>query len=179
MFTIFLKHSCLLKCDESSCSLGAKRDSSPDPIKTWAKSIWLLLIQLGSFGRVSDIQCTDSSSEWLWNLMFWKEMHLFAYEILSKFQAFELKHRYEDKFVRCICMVSANYMEFVFLFLWGFLELQGIYIFLTLRIYWNYILRTRFSLSVLVATTRLSKFLLLKTSHARLLHLLCTDSKAS
>lgn len=53
--------------------------------------------------------------------MFWKEMHLFAYEILSKFQAFELKHRYEDKFVRCICMVSANYMEFDFLFLWGFL----------------------------------------------------------
>lgn len=38
-------------------------------------------------------------------------MPLFAHEILSKFQAFEVKHGYEDKFVRCSCMVSANYME--------------------------------------------------------------------
>jgi len=30
-FPMFPKHGCLLKCAETSCSLGAKRDSSPYP----------------------------------------------------------------------------------------------------------------------------------------------------
>lgn len=120
LFTIFLKHSCLLKCDEFSCSSGAKRDSSPNPIKTWEKRIWLHLIQLGSFGRVSDIQCTDSSSEWLWNLMLWKEMHLFAYEILSKFQAFEV-----EQIQRQVCSV----------YLHGFCKLHGVCFFVLVGLF--------------------------------------------
>lgn len=42
-------------------------------------------------------------------------MTLFAHEIFSKFQAFEVKCGYEEKFVRCICIVSANYVGVVFL----------------------------------------------------------------
>jgi len=41
--------------------------------------------------------------------VFWKEVSLFAHEILSKFQAVEVKHK--DKFVRCVCMVSADYIK--------------------------------------------------------------------
>lgn len=38
--------------------------------------------------------------------MVWREMHLFAHEILSKFQVFEVKQIQGQV---CICMVSAKY----------------------------------------------------------------------
>lgn len=55
-----------------------------------------------------NIQCIGSSSEWVWNLMIGEKC---TFLLMRSFLSFKFLrwNRYGNKFVKCICMVSADY----------------------------------------------------------------------